>query len=251
MLPVATTKHRRNGVRRLPSRMRVGNATAFVSEEYRSQQPVPGTVMPSEAELRRALGSIPEDLNWDWARIRLTPLFERADAGGIDGDPALHVVTSLGVAVGFGIDVGLTFARVTRSMANRWEASLEQIEAAAFRHLDDAVRNITRADLQHAVHRGHMMRCLPEPGGWASSVILAGADAVMRIFGPQDRIFTVPSRNMLLSFEVSVPDQAIFDVTASLEELDPHPLMLDPFRLIGGRLTWDGVVPDIQDESVR
>lgn len=71
-------------------------------------------------------------------------------------------------------------------MADRWEANLEQIEAAAFHHLDAAVTRVGARDLQHAVHRGHMMRCLPEPGGWASSVILAGADTVARIFGPQD-----------------------------------------------------------------
>ena len=229
---------------RLPARIRVGKSTAILSEEFRNQEPIPGTIQPTEADLRRALGAIPDDLSWEWAKARLTPLFERADAGGIDGDPSLHVVTTLGVAIGFGVEVGPTFLRVTKSMADRWEASLEQIEAAAFKHLHDAVRGLSAGDLQHAVHRGHMMRCLPEPAGWASSVILAGADTVARIFGPQDQIFTAPSRSMLISFDASAPLLAIIDVTAGLEELDPHPLMLDAFRLLGARLTWDGVLPE-------
>lgn len=114
MSGMARTKHGRKGVRRLPTRIRVGNSTAILSEAFRNQEPVPGTTQPSEADLRGALGAIPEDLNWDWAKPRLTPLFERADAGGVDGDPALHVVTSLGIAIGFGLEVGPTFLRVWR-----------------------------------------------------------------------------------------------------------------------------------------
>ncbi len=200
--------------------------------------------MPSERELRRALASIPDDLNWEWSRPRLTPLFERADAGGVDGDPALHVVTSLGVAVGFGIEIGPTFARVTKSMAERWEANLEQIEAAAFSHLERVVRRLNRNDLQQAVHQDHMLRCLPQPGGWASSVILAGEEEVMRIFGAHDQAFTLPARNQILSFDERVPAHVVADVTAGMEDLDPHPLMLDPFILKGGLLSWQGLAGD-------
>jgi hypothetical protein len=32
-----------------------------------------------------------------------------------------------------------------------------------------------------------------------------------------------------------------------MEELDQHPLLLDPFRLTGGRLRWDGLVPAIRE----
>lgn len=206
--------------------------------------------MPTERDLRRALGEVPQEMNWEWAEPRLTPLFERMDAGGIDGDPTINAVTPLGVAIGFGIEIGPTFARVTKSMAQRWEASVEQIEAAAFRHLEKVVQKLSRKDLQHAVHHGHMARCMPEPGGWASSVILAGEDHVTRLFGPQDQVFTVPARNMLLSFDATVPGQEIVDMTTMLEDMDPHPLLLDPFVLTAGRLTWQGLVPDVIDEPM-
>jgi len=228
--------------------MHAGARTATFSEEYRAQRPTAGTVMPSEGQLRRALASIPDDMTWEWAEPRLTPLFERAHAGGIDGDPTINAVTPLGVAIGFGIEIGPTFARVTRSMAQRWEASVEQIEAAAFSHLERVLEQISRKDLQHAVHQGHMTRCLPEPGGWASSAILAGEETVARIFGSHDQVFTAPGRNMLLSFDASVPAHVIVEMTTGLEDLDPHPLLLDPFALKGGHLSWEGLAQTIPDE---
>ena len=222
--------------------------TAVLSDAFRSQEPTPGTTVPSEAELRRAFESIPEDLNWEWARPRLTPLFERADSDGVPGDPALHTVTPLGVAVGYGIEAGPTFLRVTESMAQRWEANLEQIETAAFEHLARAVRAVGPRQLQHAVHRSHMARCLPEPGGWASSAILAGEEEVRRIFGGHDQVLTVPTRNMILSFDASVPAHAVASVTAMMEDADPHPLLLDAFALVDGRLCWTGLAALAEDE---
>ena len=144
------------------------------------------------------------------------------------------------------------FARVTRSMAERWEASVEQVEAAAFEHLDRAVGPLGRGHLQQAVHHGHMVRALGEPGGWASSVILSGEENVRRIFGSHDQIFTAPARNMLLSFDFRVPPTAIVEITVGFEGMDPHPLLLDPFALVDGELRWEGltVVPAEDDADL-
>lgn len=204
--------------------------------------------MPTERQIRRALASIPDDITWEWARPRLVPLFERSGAEGTSGDPTINAVAPVGVAIGFGIEIGPMFARVTQSKAERWEASVEQIETAAFEHLDRVTRTLTRRDLQHAVHNGHMLRVLPKPHGWASSVILAGEETLMRIFGGQDQVFTVPARNALLAFDSQVPARVVAEVTIGLEELDPHPLLLDPFVLSDGRLSWEGTAADDEDE---
>jgi hypothetical protein len=241
---MAESKHRRKGRSRLPAVIRVGDRTAEVSSEFRRHDPGPGVVTPSEREIRDAIASIPDDLDWAWARGRIAPVFERPGAGSLNGDPILHGVSELGVAFAFAIEVGPLFTPVTASMAERWEASLEQIEAAAFDHLQAAVAPITRKQVQHAVHRGHLIRFLPEPGGWASSVILAGVDEVTRIFGPQDQIFTVPSRNGLMSFSAGTPGGTVLDVTLGMEEMDLHPLELEPFVLENGRLSWTGVIDD-------
>lgn len=218
--------------------------SATLSPEFRAQQAAPGVSIPTERELRDALTTIPEDFDWDWARTRLVPLFERGGAEGTTGDAVINALTSLGVGIGFGVEIGPMLARVTKSMAQRWETSVEQIEHVAFANLQRAVADVDRRDLQQAVFNGHMLRALPNPQGWASSVILAGEEAVSRIFGAHDQVFTTPTRNVLVAFDAQVPMRAVMDVTVGLEELDPHPLMLEPFLLRDGRLMWAGTAGD-------
>lgn len=245
MLPrMARSKHRRKGRNRLPATISIGNMSATLSPEFQARQPTPGASVPTERELHDALATIPDDFDWEWARTRLVPLFERGGAEGTVGDPMINALTSLGVGIGFGIEIGPMLARVTKSMAQRWETSVEQIEHAAFDNLQRAVAEVDRRVLQPAVFNGHMLRALPNPQGWASSVILAGEDAVTRIFGHQDQVFTTPTRNVLVAFDAQVPMRAVMQATMGLEELDPHPLMLEPFLLREGHLIWSGTVSD-------
>lgn len=241
---MARSKHRRKGRNRLPAALKAGDWTAEISSEFRNHDPGPGVVTPTEHELRDALTSIPDEMDWGWARPRITPVFERPGTGSVDGDPILHAVAEIGVAVAFAIEIGPMFTPVTASMAERWETSLEQIKAAAFDHLHAVVAQLSPKVVQQAVHRGHLVRVLPEPGGWASSVILAGTDEVTRLFGPHDQIFTVPARNAIVSFTSATPMDTVYDVTFGLEELDLHPLQLEPFVLRDGRLSWQGLVHD-------
>lgn len=224
--------------------MKVGKATAILSPEFRARQATPGTSIPDERQLREAIGSIPEEIDWEWARPRIVPLFERGGAEGTVGDPMINMVTPLGVGIGFGIELGVMFARVTKSMGERWEASVEQIERVAFENLRDAVALVDRRDLQRAVFNGHVLHALPDPPGWASSVILAGEAEITRIFGDHDQVFTTPTRSALLSFDARTPKRAIVDVTLALEEMDDHPLLIDPFVLEGGSLAWSGLFED-------
>lgn len=224
--------------------MKIGKKTAILSPELRGRQASAGTTIPDERELRAALGSIPDEIDWEWARPRIVPLFERGGAEGTASDPMINAVTSLGVGIGFGIDLGMMFARVTKSMGERWEASVEQIERVAFENLAKAVATLDRRDLQRAVFNGHVLHALPNPPGWASSVILAGEAEIMRIFGDHDQVFTTPARPALLSFDARTPKRAIVDATLAFEEMDDHPLLIDPFVLEGGRLSWSGFFED-------
>lgn len=241
---MAVSKHRRNGRNRLPATIKAGKSNATLSPEFRARRAGPGESIPTEREIRDAISSVPEDFAWDWARSRIVPLFERGGSEGTVGDPMINVLTSLGVGIGFGVEIGPMFARVTKSMSERWEASVEQIEHVAFENLQRAVGDVDRRDLQPAVFNGHMLRALPSPSGWASSVMLAGEAQVTRIFGDHDQIFTAPTRNALVSFGAQVPMRAVMDVTVGFEELDPHALMLEPFFLRDGRLSWSGTFPD-------
>lgn len=209
-----------------------------------------GVVLPSVDEIEAALDTVPEEIGWDWASPRLIPLFERNYVEGIAGDPMVNTVSRLGVGIGFGIDFGPVFGRVTQSMARRWEASVEQIERAAFAHLAEVVADVGPADVQAVVHRGHFFRALGKPGGWASSVILAGEPELIRIFGTRNAIFTVPARNALVAFGGGTPGRAVAEMTLQLESMDPHPLELDPFLMQDGVLSWDGLSDDAPLDAI-
>lgn len=237
---MAESKHTRKGKRRFPSVMRVGNAVATFRPGFGEEEVPDGVERPSEDEIRDALAGLPAEMTWDWARPRLVPLFERGYAEGVAGDPMINTVTALGVGIGFGIDLGPMLARVTRSLAERWEVSVEQLETAAFSHLAEVASTVTGRDLQPVVHQGHFYRALGVPHGWASSMVLAGEEELTRIFGPQDQVFTAPARNSLFAFDASTPSRAIAEITIQFEALDPHPLEMDPFVLLDGTLSWDG-----------
>lgn len=209
-----------------------------------------GVELPSMEEIEAALAEVPDELGWDWVSRRLIPLFERGYGEGASGDPMVNSVSHLGVGVGYGIDFGPCIGRVTRSMAQRWEASLEQIEHAAFAHLREVVAGVGRSDLQSVVHRGHFFRALGRPHGWASSVILAGDAELIRIFGVRDAIFTVPARNCLLVFGPGTPPRAVAEVTVQSELMDPHPLGIDAFVMEEGVLRWGGLADEEPLETV-
>lgn len=207
-----------------------------------------GLELPSEAEIEAALATAPEDLGWDWASERLIPLFERGYGEGVPGDPMVNSVSQLGVGIGYGIDFGPCVGRVTQSMAQRWEASLEQIEHAAFAHLAAVVTGLDATALQRVVVRGHLVRALGEPGGWASSVILAGEAELGRIFATRNAIFTAPARHALLAFAPGTPAQTVAEITLQLEAMDAHPLELEPFVLTDGVLRWEGLTEERFDD---
>jgi hypothetical protein len=213
----------------------------FVEDEAARED---GIEVPSIEEVDAALAQVPDDLTWDWARSRLVPLFERGYTEGVSGDPMLNSITPLGVGVGYGIDFGPCIGRLTRSMAQRWEASLEQIEHAAFAHLAEVTAGVGRGDLQSVVQQGHFFRVLGRPDGWASSAVLAGDDELVRIFGVRDAVFTAPARNCLLAFGPGTPARVVAQITVELESMDPNPLALDPFILEDGTLHWDGLTDD-------
>ncbi len=202
------------------------------------------SVDPSIEEVEAALATVPEHIGWDWAVDRLIPVFERGYAEGVAGDPMVNTATAVGVGIGFGIDLGPVIARVTKSMAERWEASVEQIERAAFAHLAEVVADIGPGHVQPMVIQGHFFRALTHPPGWASSVLLAGETELIRIFGTRDAFFTAPARHSVLAFGLGTPTRVVAAITVECELLEPHPLQLDPFLLEDGVLTWDGAAQE-------
>lgn len=195
------------------------------------------------------MDAIPADLGWEWARERVVPVLERPGADPMPDDPYLSAVADSGVPYGFGIDLGAIFARVTRGLADRWERDQATVR-------DVALANLRRRlfdedpDFEVPSHTDGalVVRALQTPQGFASSVILV-PDALKRIFGAADQVFTTPCRPLLLAFPIETPSEAIAALTEEAERLDPNPFYLDPFRLVAGRLTWNGVAPAVGASS--
>jgi hypothetical protein len=235
---------------RRQSRHRTKGGFEFgISDRYRSWKPPKGTSQPSAREIARAMDTIPTDINWTWASERLVPLLERPGADPMPENPQLVATADCGVSYGFGMDLGPLFARVTRSLADRWERDEATIRDVALANLrrrlyDDA------PDFEVPSNPGDalVVRALKTPEGFASSVVLV-PDALKRIFGDEDLILAAPCRPLLLAFPIDTPAEVIDSLTQEAEKLDPNPLYLDPFRLVGGRLRWDGYVPAIEAAS--
>lgn len=233
-------KIRRQGRQRTTS----GLEYAF-SDSYRAWKPPRGVRRGSQREIARAMNAIPADLGWDWARDRLVPILERPGADPMPDNPQLSAIADCGVSYGFGIDTEAIFMRVTRSLADRWERD------------DSVIRDVALANLRRRLYDADptfeipadtgdalVVRALTTPEGCATSTLLV-PDVLGRIVGDVDLILTAPTRSMLLAFPSDTPPESVDGLTEEAERLDPHPLLLDPFRFTSGRLTWDGLVPAI------
>ena len=212
------------------------------TEAYRSWKAPKGVITPSTRDIARAMDAIPADMAWEWSQPRLVPVLERPGSDPMPDNPHIKAIADCGIGYGFGLEIGPMFARVTRQMANRWERS------------DDTIRDVALANLRRRLavddpgfevperaDEALVVRALRTPEGFATSVLLV-PDALKRIFGHADQIFTAPARPMLLGFAGDTPPEVVEVMTAEAERLDPHPLRLHPFRLTDGRLTWDGRV---------
>jgi len=103
----------------------------------------------------------------------------------------------------------------------RWAASLEPT----------IVRGATLS--------GHQVRIIEKQPTWASSILLV-PDQLRRLFGSHDQMFAAPRTNTLLGFSLDVPTRVAADIVVEFEAGAPYPLMLDPFLLEDGELTWGG-----------
>lgn len=229
-------------------RTSAGIEYALISS-YLGWRPPRGVRRANQREIAKAMDSIPFDLAWDWAKDRLVPVLERPGSDPTPDNPHLSATAECGVTYGFGVDAGAFFTRVNRGLAELWDRD------------DVTIRDVALANLRRRLHDDDagfelpaepdgalIVRALTTPEGCATSILIV-PDALRRIFGDADQIFTAPTRSLMLAFPIDTPPESIDSLTEEAERLDPHPLMLDPFRLIAGQLSWDGAVPPIGPPS--
>jgi hypothetical protein len=201
-----------------------------------------GVRIPSRRQLLRAMDAVPSRIDWDWAVGKLLPVLERPGSEPFPDNPYLSTSAECGVAFGFGISQGPILMRVNQGIADQWESSIDQIREAAFENLRSLTAGLGQSDLIQAADESLVLTAIAKPEGYATSLLLI-PDELQRLFGTEDQVFTTPSRGLLMSFPIDTDVETVVAFTTHFEDLDPHPLLLDPFVLERGELRFEGADP--------
>jgi hypothetical protein len=188
---------------------------------------------------RRAYAVMPKPVPWDWAEPRLIPLicgpfFDRP------GEELIRSVLPPGAAVAFGIDLGhgvLPYVDVV--VAERWECTPGQICAAALDNLERRASLIPTTALKSGTLSGHIVQLLDSPRGWSTSVLLTPVH-LKRLLGEHDQILLAAGHGTLISMPMDAPAHVARELVYEYEAKERYPLLLDPFALVGGEITWGG-----------
>lgn len=187
---------------------------------------------------RKAIRRMPKPVPWEWAQRRLVPLLAgpRIDE---PGEPIVRATMDPGVAVIFGIDLGVALPVVDEAVATRWECSPAQIQDVAVANLKKWAAKLEPTVVRDATLSGHRVRMIQERPQWASSILLV-PDQLQRLFGSHDQMFAAPRASTLLSLSLDVPTRIAADIVVDFEAGAPYPLLLEPFFLEDAELRWGG-----------
>jgi hypothetical protein len=198
---------------------------------------------------RRAVMAMPKPVPWDWAQPRLVPLLAGPCIDLPDCAP-VRGVSELGPALVFGVDIGRVYPLVDVEVAERWEASADQIQAAAMANFRARAARTASACVAHGTMSGWITTFVRTPAGLASSLVLA-PDDLRRLIGAHDQVIATPTRELLIAMPSGVAARTFADVVVDLERSEPLPLCLDPFAMVDGDLSWGGCVEGDADEEDR
>src|SRR3954469_611241 len=202
------------------------------------------TVRRQRRDFLRELKAVPRPVPWEWAEPRVLPLLAgpRIDQ---PGESLVRTTSDLGPALEFGLPVGDWFARVDRTVAERWECTAAQLLDQAMRNLRERTSTLDPGSLRSGVMSGRPIRLLEGTPPWASSLVL-DREALVRVFGPHDQLIAASRTDCLLSMSADTPVLVFSEIAVDFEREDDS-LWLDPFLLLDGSLSWATASP-LDDE---
>lgn len=166
---------------------------------------------------------------WGDVASDILPVFERARPFSYPVDPPALTVVPPGVTVGFGVDAGPAFMRVSTTHLAQWPVD---VAALATRALDNLARRAREADerdvLRDAVDDVPVV-VFQSRDGWASTTVLLPQE-MDRLFGPDPALFVAPSRDLLIGLPVDVDPEFATWLTEEFEAIDPNALRLEGFE---------------------
>jgi hypothetical protein len=174
-------------------------------------------------------------LAWEDVAEDVLPIFERARPFGYEVEPPAQAVVPPGITVGFGIDLGLAFARVAAIHLEDWPVDLAGLTDHALRNLRRRARHARDFDLVREPIAGVPTTVFQSRDGWASTAVLV-PEAIDRLFGPRPALLIAPSRDLLVGLPDDVDLRFATWLTEEFEAEDPNALRLEAFE-------WrDGIV---------
>lgn len=193
-------------------------------------------VVPSLDEVLAASETFMSDPSWKQARRLVVPVFERLRPfPSIVPAPATMLLPP-GVSVGFGVDVGPAFMRISEPVLERWGIGLEEVGRVALRNLRDRARNAAPYRVVEDEVDDVPISVFQSREGWASTLVLV-TDALEAVFGPDPRLFVAPCRDLLIGLPADVDLELATTLSEAFETADPNGLWLEGFLLENGRVT--------------
>jgi hypothetical protein len=165
---------------------------------------------------------------WDDVADEILPVFERARPFPFEVDPPAVAIVPPGVTVGFGVDLGLAFARVAAAHLDDWPVDLAGLTDRALRNLRKRTRRARDFDLVEGPVGGVPTVAFQSRDGWASTTVLV-PDAMDRLFGRRPALFIAPSRDLLIGLPDDVDLEFATWLAEEFEATDPNALRLEAF----------------------
>lgn len=182
-----------------------------------------------EAALLGLLGRMDRGgFEWDDVSDDVLPIFERARPFAPEIDPPARAIVPPGITVGFGVDLGLAFARVSVVHLATWPVDLQALAERALRNLRKRARHAVDYDLVEEPIGGVPAAAFQSRDGWASTMVLI-PEAVERLFGRAPALFIAPSRDLLVRLPSDVDLEFATWLTEEFEATDPNALRLEGF----------------------
>ena len=173
---------------------------------------------------------------WEDVVDDVMPIFERARPSSYQVEPPAQALVPPGVTVGFGVDLGLAFARVATVHLERWPVDLGGLTDRALRNLRQRARHARDYDLVEEPISGVPTVAFQSRDGWASTAILV-PEAIERLFGPEPAVFIAPSRDLLVGLPPEVDLEFATWLAEEFEATDPNALRLEAFDWRDGSIS--------------
>jgi hypothetical protein len=190
----------------------------------------------SDPRFLRVLRSVDSNgFTWDAVADDILPVFERARPFSFKVDPPALAALPPGVSVGFGIDAGPAFMRVSTTHLAAWNIDLHTLGTRALANLSERMGRVEVGDLRLGQIDGIPVDLFESGDGWASTTVLL-PDAMARLFGPGPNMFVAPWRDLLIRLPAEVDLGFATWLTEELESEDPNALRLEAFEWRDGEV---------------